>query len=86
MLEPMKLNVRIDPALHLEAKRYALERGTTFSALLREALEEKLAIERTERPSRLPATEGGLQPGVSLDDNAATLELMEEGLGLDSRR
>ncbi len=82
----MKLNVRIDPALHLEAKRYALEHGTTFSALLREALGEKLALEGIARPARLPATEVSLQPGVNLDDNAATLERMEKGLGLDSQR
>ncbi len=79
MLKPMKLNVRIDPALHLEAKRYALERGTTFSALLQEALGEKLGLEKTAQPSTVPTAKDDLQPGVSSDENAVTLERTEEG-------
>lgn len=78
MLEHMKLNVRIDPALHLEAKRYALERGTTFSALLREALEEKLGLEKATQPSTFLTDKGDLQPGVKLNGNAKVLEGAEE--------
>ena len=86
MLERMKLNVKIDPILHLEAKRYALEHGTTFSALLREALGEKLGLPKAAQPSTVPIAKDGLQPGVKLDDNAVTLERTEEGLESDSRR
>ena len=86
MLNAMKLNIRIDPALHLEAKRYALERGTTFSALLREALEEKLGLEKAAQPSTIPIAKDSLQPGVNLGDDDATLERTEEGFGLDSQR
>lgn len=64
MLKRMKLNVRIDPALHLEVKRYALEHGTTFSAFLREALEEKLALSE-------------LQPEVSSSNEAKPLDIGE---------
>ena len=82
----MRTTVRLDETLLLEAKRYAAEQGKTLNKVIEEALREKLASAYTPKPFRRVTFESGLQPGVNLDDNAATLELMEEGLELDARR
>ena len=80
----MKVTIRLNNALHREAKRYALEHGITFTAVVQEALEEKLA--NTPKPFKLITFYGKLQPGVNLDNNAELLDLMEEGLDITSRR
>ena len=66
-------------------KRHALESGTTVTAVIAEALRERLRRYR-DRTSNPPAPlalvttgEGGLLPGVDLDDSAALIELMEGG-------
>ena len=68
-------------ALMAEAKKYAAETGTTLTALIEDALREKLARRKqlTRRPRvHLPTFRGGrLQPGVNLDHSSALLDLME---------
>ena len=65
-------------------KRHALESGTTVTAVIAEALRERLQRyrDRTSNPppplSLVTTGEGGLLPGVDLDDSAALLELMED--------
>jgi hypothetical protein len=76
VMEQLRTTIRLRADLLKAAKRYALEHDTTFTALVEAALEEKL----TARP--VPFTPrtfdgGGLQPGVNLDDNAATRDLMD---------
>lgn len=78
----MRTTLRLDDELLEDAKRYALDRGETLTAIFEEALREKLA-----RRSRPPASRGpvrlstfsgqGLQPGVDLYDSASLLDLME---------
>ena len=65
-----------------EVKRYAAKRDTTLTKVIEEALREKLARKQPEPPTFELRTfhGGGLQPGVNLDDNAATRDLMD-GLG-----
>lgn len=82
----MKIIVRLNEALMREVKRYAAEHDKTLTRVIEEALREKLAPAYTLKPFELVTVESGLQPGVNLDDNAATLELMEEGLGVGCRR
>ena len=75
MIRCMRTTVRLDEALLTQAKKYAAESGRTLTAVLEDALREKLA-----RRDRLPARKrvrlltvegGGLLPGVDLDDSAA---------------
>lgn len=78
----MRTTIRLDDALLVEAKAAAAARGTTLTALVEDALRESLARRRNahDRPLvELPTFrgEGGLRPGVDLDDSAALLELME---------
>lgn len=79
----MRTTVRLDDALLDQARREAARRGTTLTALLEEGL--RLALRRplpTERAPRvsLPVSraQGGVLPGVDLDDSAALLERMDE--------
>ena len=78
----MRTTVRLDKTLMREAKRYAAEHNKTLTKIIEEALREKL----TRKQPELQIFElrtfdgGGLQPGVNLDDNAATRDLMD-GLG-----
>ena len=77
----MRTTVRLDDQLLTDAKEHAARTGRTLTALLEDALRALLALEN--RPERrrsrtLPAYgEGGLQPGVDLDNSADLLDLME---------
>jgi hypothetical protein len=77
----MRTTIRLDDDLLARAKRAAVERGTTLTALIEDALRRALAPETVERRRRvsLPTFRGdGLQPGVDLDDTASLLDLMDE--------
>jgi hypothetical protein len=81
----MRTTIRLDDDLLRDAKRAAVERGTTLTAVIEDALRRALAhgaampVEHVE----LPTFRGdGLQPGVDLDDTASLLDLMD---GLDAR-
>lgn len=77
----MRTTIRLDDALLADAKRAALERGTTLTALVEDALRRALAP-GTTAPRAAPALStfrgDGLQPGVDFDDTAALLELLDE--------
>ncbi len=77
----MRTTIRLDTALLRQAKRRAADTGRTLTALIAEGLRTILA--RPARPatparSGLPAAgEGGLRPGVDLDNTAALHEVMD---------
>ena len=78
--------MRLDDDLMRAVKRHALESGTTVTSVIAESLRERLQRHRA-RASNPPAPlslvtagEGGLRPGVDLDDSAALIELMERGV------
>ena len=78
----MRTTIRLDDPLLREAKREAARSGMTLTALIEEALRERLArtASKAEPRSRvrLPTFRGrGVAPGVDLDDSAALLDLME---------
>lgn len=82
----MRTTLNLDDDLLRDAKRLAIERGTTLTALIEDAL--RIVVRRTERPERrrrvrLP-TFGvpgeGFMPGVDISDNAALRDLMDEGV------
>lgn len=77
----MRTTIRLDPDLLKEAKKLAAGSGVTLTAVIEEALRERLGRrqkgDRRER-IRLPTFRGnGLLPGVDLDDSAGLLERME---------
>lgn len=78
----MRTTVRLPDEVLEEARRYALERGTTLTELFEEALREHLARRRTLRRARrrieLPTFSGrGPLPGVDLHDGASLLDAMD---------
>ena len=77
----MRTTIRLDDDLLTRAKRAAVERGTTLTAVIEDALRRALAPEIAPRrkPVSLPTFRGdGLQPGVDLDDAASLLDVMDE--------
>jgi Arc/MetJ family transcription regulator len=77
----MRTTIRLDDELLTTAKRAALERGTTLTAVIEDALRRALvpSPDSKREDIALPSFRGnGLQPGVDLDDSASLLDLMEE--------
>jgi hypothetical protein len=80
----MQTTLQIDDELLLTAERVAEESGQTLSNVVEEALRLRLAS--WTRPSRcngdsyirLPSDgEGGIMPGVNIDNNAQLRDLMD---------
>ena len=77
----MRTTIRLDDELLTRAKRKALERGTTLTAVIEDALRSALApnVQAAREDVALPSFRGdGLQPGVDLDDTASLLDVMDE--------
>jgi hypothetical protein len=77
----MRTTVRMEDDLLRRAKEIAAQRDTTLTAILEQALREWLDRQRRSRGRRrveLPVSrcEGGLLPGVNLDDTADLLDRM----------
>ena len=79
----MRTTISINDNVLERAKKLAREKGKTLSSVIEDALQESISRreQQTDRPHViLPTFMGdGLQPGVDLDNNAALLDLMEEG-------
>lgn len=76
----MRTTIRLDDVLLRRAKRHAAEHGTTFTNVVREALQAYLARPSAKPggPLDLPVSgRGGLQPGVDLDDSARLHDVMD---------
>ena len=77
----MRTTVRLDDQLLVAVKEHAAKTGRTLTALLEDALRAFLALEGRpprHRPRPLATFgEGGLQPGVDLDNTSDLLDLME---------
>jgi len=78
----MRTTLDLNTQLVRRAKKAAAERGTTLTAIIEDALREKLT-----RPGRaatgkrrvLHTFKGdGLQPGVELESTAALLDLLDD--------
>jgi hypothetical protein len=79
----MRTTISINDNVLERAKKLAREKGKTLSSVIEDALQESISRreQQSDRPRvTLPIFKGdGLQPGVDLDNNAALLDLMEEG-------
>lgn len=77
----MRTTVTIRDDLLRRARKLALERSCTLSAIVEEALQRALAVPppaARSRPTRLVTYRGrGLLPGVDLDSSASLLDVME---------
>jgi len=77
----MRTTIRIDEALLREAKQMAARTVKSLTALIEDALRESLTRQHAavaREPVRLPTGgEGGLRPGVDLDDSAGLLDIMD---------
>ncbi len=84
----MRTKIHIPDDLLAEVKKLSAESHMTMTALVEDALRERVSRQRQKsrsKPLRLTTYgEGGLQPGVDLDDSAVLLDLMEPNL--DSHR
>jgi hypothetical protein len=77
----MRTTINIDDDLLAEAKQVAARTGRSLTAVVEDALRESLhrRSQAAPRAVELPVFgEGGVQPGVDLDDSAALLDLMED--------
>ena len=78
----MRTTVRLDDGLLTAAKTYAASAGLTLTALIEEALRQRLARapSSAREPVRLhTAGVGGVLPGIDLDDSSSLLDAMEAG-------
>ena len=77
----MRTTVRLDDRLLADAKRHAAQSGRTLTSLIDEGLRDVLerhAAPSPTQPVELPTGgRGGLRSGVTLDSNAALLEVMD---------
>jgi hypothetical protein len=77
----MRTTININDRLLRLAKQRAAATERTLTAVIEDAL--RLALEQpgpqnaNRPPLAPPVGEGGLQPGVDLDNNAALLDVME---------
>jgi len=80
MLCCVRTTLQLDDHLVIEAKKRAAETGRTLTKLVEDALRVELARADAHQRAPLrvkPVGEGGLLPGVDLDDSAALLDIME---------
>ncbi|MEN8132522.1 MAG: type II toxin-antitoxin system VapB family antitoxin [Pseudomonadota bacterium] len=77
----MRTTIRLDEHLFEQVKQYALSRGKTFTAVVEDALREKLMgrnIPNHRARVRLKTVDGnGVRRGIDLDDSASLLDAME---------
>lgn len=77
----MRTTIRLPDDLLAAAKRHAAETGRTLTRVIEDAL--RAALARPGPQAELPDValptygDGGLLPGVDLDDSAALLDRME---------
>ena len=83
MLRCVRTTINVDDQLLADAKRLARESGKTLTAVIEDALRERLA-RRTASGQRADTfrlqtfTGNGVQPGVDLDNSAALRDLMDD--------
>lgn len=90
----MRTTMIIPDELYARVKRVARDADQTVTSLVEEALQREL--DRRLNPPKRPKVvlpepfdggpDGGVFPGVDITNNAALLELMDEGLPIEKLR
>lgn len=73
----MRTTVTLDPDVVAALQRAARERGTSFKAVLNDAVRRGLSGESTQRRYRTPSRDMGLRAGFDID-KALTLAAADE--------
>lgn len=76
----MRTTLNLPDDVLIQAKQLAVRTGRTLTSVVEEALRASLARREAgpEEVIELPTSgEGGLRPGVDLDDSAGLLDIME---------
>jgi Arc/MetJ family transcription regulator len=77
----LRTTIRLDDQLLEQAKQYALTHGKTFTAVVEDALREKLMSRpgvKKQSPIKLKTMSGkGANAGIDLDDSASLLDVMD---------
>lgn len=77
----MRTTINLDDQLLMQAKQLAQQSGKTLTAVIQDALRERLArreVPTRQKRLRLPTVGGnGLLPGVDLDNSAALRDRMD---------
>jgi len=77
----MRTTIKLADDILIEVKSIAARNGRTLTDVVEEAVRESLARRRSMQTSAsaLPESfgEGGLRPGIDLDDSAALLDVMD---------
>jgi hypothetical protein len=77
----MTTTIQLEEKLFEEAQAYAAETGRSLTAVIEDALRETLSKHRppiAKQHVKLKTHgQGGLQPGIDLDNTAALLDLMD---------
>jgi hypothetical protein len=77
----MRTTINLDDEVLKQAKLLARQSGTTLTAVIEDALRERIARRHgtaSRAPVRLPTVAGrGVLPRVDLDDSGALRELMD---------
>ncbi len=63
----MRTTVTLDPDVVAALQRAARERGTSFKAVLNDAVRRGLGGESAQRPYRTPSRDMGLRAGLDID-------------------
>ena len=80
MLICMRTTLNLDDEVTRAVKRAAAETGRTMTEVIEDALRDALMRDATKREPfklRLPTAEGGLRPGVDLNDRDSLYDVME---------
>jgi hypothetical protein len=78
MLICMRTTLNLDDNLIREAKRMAAEKDTTLTAVIEESLRARLESQRPPKRIQFTTAGGGwVLPGVDIDDNALTRDIMD---------
>jgi len=79
----MKTTLLLDDEIHRQAKQAAARLGIPLTKFIEEAVRLKISSDiarSTEQVSPLPVCtkQGGLQPGIDLDNTAEMLDLLDQ--------
>jgi hypothetical protein len=82
----MRISIELADDIVIEARSIAVRTGRTLADVVEQAVRESFARRRQRGPEHWPSLpppfgEGGLRPGVDLDESAVLLDIMERTLG-----